>query len=377
MKSPAVSVIMPTYNHAAFVEQSIRSVLQQRDIDFELLIADDGSVDHTREVIASIRDDRIQFFPNTVNRGACVVTNELIKRASGEFIALINSDDYWIEADKLAFQIQIMKANQDIGACFGRACFVDKDGMTIDKSNLSYGHLFDEGNRSRGRWLRHFFDVGNCICHPTMLIRKSCYEELGMYDNRLRQLPDFDMWIRLLKRYDIHVSNREMIAFRQLPGESASTATPVNIRRILNETYFILERFFDGIPRDVFLDGFGDQVARPDLPDEIHLTIEHALLYLAKKGWGAHIYKLIGLEKIHFLLGSDKHRSVLINHYGIDDRTFHSMAADVNTLDLGDLTGRLCAINGMALIAEVKRRFALRTLAMLRTFSGRFLKKFL
>ena len=85
MNAPTVSVIMATYNHADFVAQSIQSVLLQRNVDFEFLIADDGSVDRTREVVASIHDKRIRFFPNEVNRGACVVTNELIGRASGEF----------------------------------------------------------------------------------------------------------------------------------------------------------------------------------------------------------------------------------------------------------------------------------------------------
>jgi len=367
---------MATYNHADFVAQSIQSVLQQRDVDFEFLIADDGSVDRTREVVTSIQDERIKFFPNKVNRGACVVTNELISRASGEFIALINSDDYWIGHDKLAFQIQVLKENPTVGACFGNVRFVDKDGLAVDKSSLPSGSVFDQENRSRGAWLRQFFDFGNCICHPTMLIRKSCYEALGMYDNRLRQLPDFDMWVRLVKWCDIHISNKEIIAFRYLPGQNASSDTPVNARRILNESYFILQRFFDGVSRDVFLDGFGDQILEAELLDDTYMNIEQALLYLTKNRWGSHIYNLIGLEKIHSLLGSDKYRSILIDRYGIDDRAFHSMTAELGTLDLDDLAGRLPAVRGLALIAELKQRLILRMPSMLRNVLGRTLERF-
>ncbi len=366
---------MATYNHAEFVVQAINSVLDQEGVDFEFLIADDGSVDRTRDIVASIRDKRIHFFPNKDNRGACTVTNELIQRASGEFIALINSDDYWIAADKLAYQLQVMKQKPSVGACFGRASFVDKDGCAFDKSKLPQSRIFEKENRSRAAWLRHFFDLGNCICHPTMLIRKGCYDVVGRYDNRLRQLPDFDMWVRLTKQYDIHVSNREMTAFRHLPGENASSGTSANLRRLLNESYFILQRFFDGIPRDVFLDGFGDLLVESNPPDEAHLDIEKSLLYLAKNRWASHIYNLIGLERIHFLLGSDKHRRILIDCYGIDDHAFQSLSAEIGVFDLADPQGKLSVVNGLSLIAEVKRRVLLRMPSILRPALNRIIKK--
>ena len=376
MNAPTVSVIMATYNHADFVAQSIQSVLMQRNVDFEFLIADDGSIDRTREVVASIHDKRIRFFPNQVNRGACVVTNELIGQASGEFIALINSDDYWIGHDKLAHQIQVMRKKLTIGACFGRALFVDKDGRAISKSEYPQSRVFDQENRSRGAWLRRFFDFGNCICHPTMLIRKQCYRELGMYDNRLRQLPDYDMWVRLTKRYDIHICDREMIAFRHLPGKNASSNTTHNLLRLMNESYFILKNFFNGVSREVFFDGFCDLLVEPDLPEDAHMEIEQSLLYLTKNRWASHIYNLIGLEKIHSLLDSDKHRRILKDRYGIDDRKFHSIAAEIGVFDLNDPTCRLSVVNGLSLIAEVKKRVLLRTPLIFRPVLKNILKRF-
>jgi glycosyltransferase involved in cell wall biosynthesis len=376
MNSPAISVIMPTYNHADFVAEAIDSVFSQQGCDFEFLIADDGSSDRTREIVASIHDKRMRFFSNEINRGACFVTNELIQRATGEFVALINSDDYWVDDYKLAYQLQLMRENPALGACFGRARFVGNDGSGIDKALVPQGHVFDQKNRSRGTWLRHFFDRGNCICHPTMLIRKSCYESLGMYDNRLRQLPDFDMWVRLLKRYDIHVSDREMIAFRHLPGESASSPTTDNLRRLLNESYFILQRFFDGVARDVFIDGFGDLLVESNPPDNIHIEIEQSLLYLAKNRWASHIYNLIGLEKLHFMLSSNEHRRILVGRYGIDDRNLHAISAGVGAFDLDDSTGRLSNVKGGALVAEVKRRILWRIPSVMRPALNSILNRF-
>lgn len=332
MKSPTVSVIMATYNHADFVKQAIESVLAQQGVDFEFLIADDGSSDRTREVVASIKDARIRFFPNVMNRGACVVTNELIERSSGEFIALINSDDYWIDQDKLAYQVQIMRENLIAGACFGRARFVDKGGHSIDKGALSFGTVFDQENRSQGQWLRRFFYLGNCICHPTMLIRKSCYEELGMYNNRLRQLPDFDMWIRLVKRYEIFISNRELVNFRILPGENASSQTAENSIRTINEHFLIAESFFENVSRGQLIDGFSDLLVVKNIPSEVHLDIEKARLFFLESRWLDRPYKLIGLLKMHTLLNSPLHHNLMISSYGMGDRWFQKKMSAVDVL---------------------------------------------
>jgi glycosyltransferase involved in cell wall biosynthesis len=332
MNAPTVSVIMATYNHAPYVKQAIESVLQQKEVSFEFLIADDGSTDQTRETVASIQDPRIQFFPNTTNRGACIVTNELIQQASGEFIALINSDDYWTDRDKLAYQVEIMRAKPNVGACFGRARFVDKNGNSIDKSSLSFGTIFDQENRSQGQWLRRFFELGNCICHPTMLIRKSCYGELGLYNNRLRQLPDFEMWIRLFKSYDIFISDRELINFRILPGENASSQTATNSIRTMNEHFLIGSNFFDNVTRNQLMDGFEDLLLVKELPTDEHIEIEKVRLYFCDNKWLSKPYEMIGLLKMHALLSSARHNHLMTQTYKIDDRWFQQKMSEVDVL---------------------------------------------
>jgi glycosyltransferase involved in cell wall biosynthesis len=332
MRSPVISVIMATYNHADFVAQAMRSVLDQRDVDIEFLIADDGSSDGTRDVVASIHDERIRFFPNTVNRGACIVTNELIDAARGEFIALINSDDYWVDADKLSFQLKIMRDNPELGACFGRARFVDKDGKPIAKSSLPFGTVFDQENRSQGAWLRRFFDLGNCICHPTMLIRRACYQELGTYSNRLRQLPDLDMWIRLVKRHPIHVTERELINFRILPGENASSQTAVNSVRTMNEHFLIAEHFFDDVGAVLLNDGFRDVLKQAPVNDDIDLEIEKTLLFFNDNFWLHVPYRLIGLQRMAKLLNDQSCRAALQSKYQIDDRWFQKKMGEINYL---------------------------------------------
>ena len=102
MKTPTVSVIMATYNHARFVRKSIESVLAQRGVDFDFLISDDGSSDKTNEVITSIGDERIHFFKNSINRGACTVTNELIERAVFDLTAVVHAQRLKYSAQRRA-----------------------------------------------------------------------------------------------------------------------------------------------------------------------------------------------------------------------------------------------------------------------------------
>ncbi|MFJ2683762.1 glycosyltransferase [Pseudomonas sp. NPDC087342] len=332
MKPPVISVVMATYNHASYVAQAIASVLKQSDVHFEFLIADDGSTDATSSVVESINDPRISFFPHRINRGACIVTNELIERAQGEFIALINSDDCWDDEDKLSFQLNILRENPGVAASFGRARFVDNRGEGINKKRLSFGRVFDQENRTQGEWLRHFFFNGNCLCHPTVLIRRKCYEELGAYSNSLRQLPDFEMWIRLVKRYPIHVSERELISFRVLPGASASSHTVSNAVRTMNEHYLIADTFFQYVNQQQLKDGFAQWLRYPEIPSDIHLDIEKALLFFVPSKALGKAYRMIGILQLSRLLGSAKHRQVLEEEYGIDGRWFQAQTGNIDIL---------------------------------------------
>ncbi|HVW65205.1 MAG TPA: glycosyltransferase [Nitrosospira sp.] len=333
MNSPTVSVVMAAYNHVQFVEQAINSVLEQEGIDLEFLIADDGSADQTREVITSINDERIRFFPNEINRGACIVTNELIEQAIGEFIAVINSDDYWSTKDKLAYQVKVLRDNPHIGACFGRVKYIDKNGRPIHKSSLPAGTIFDQENRSQGQWLRQFFYFGNCICHPTILIRKSCYKEIGMYNNRLRQLPDYDMWIRLIKRYPIFISERELINFRVLPGDNVSSLTAKNSVRIINEHFLISEGFFDDVTRAQLIEGFSDLLFVKDIPSEEHLDIEKTLLYFSSNPRIGKPHKVMGLLKMNEILNDPRYSNIMTEEYKLDDHWFHQKMSQIDTLE--------------------------------------------
>lgn len=335
MSSPKVSVIMPTYNHASFVSEAIESVLAQQGVDFELLIADDGSQDDTVAVARTHHDPRIRITANPVNRGACVVVNELIASAQGEYIALLNSDDAWATPTKLAAQVRLLDSQPDIGASFGRAAFMDRDGQAMAKGDVAFGHAFDQGNRSQAEWIRRFFEHGNCLCHPTMLIRKRCYDELGGYNNRLRQLPDFDMWVRLVKRFQIHISEDEWVKFRVLPGENASSPTIANSVRTMNEHLLIADTQLEDTPVELLAQAFADWL--PPLPqiDEVTADIIRVWpLLKMRAGPLRHTYMVVAMPKLRRLLDSDAHRAVLEATFGMDDRAFHQLLTQEDCLSI-------------------------------------------
>lgn len=106
-----VSVIMPSWNTGQYIAESIKSVLNQTYTNWELLIVDDCSTDNTEDVVAAFADQRIKFFRNERNKGAALTRNEALRKAQGEWIAFLDSDDLW-KPEKLEKQILFMVKNQ-------------------------------------------------------------------------------------------------------------------------------------------------------------------------------------------------------------------------------------------------------------------------
>jgi Glycosyl transferase family 2 len=240
---PKVSVVMASYNHAAFVRQSVESVLDQSFAEFELVITDDGSRDGTAEVVRRFADPRIrlQVFPE--NRGAVDALNDAITRSCGEYVAVLNSDDYFLP-EKLARQVAYLDANPSVGAVFGIPNIVDESGRELDKTEHIFARIFTKQNRTRVEWLRHFFESGNCLCHPTLMMRRRSYDEVGLYNPLLMNLPDFEMWIRTCRHFDIHVMAEPVTAFRVLANErNTSAPSPPNLARTAWETIGVLGHY--------------------------------------------------------------------------------------------------------------------------------------
>jgi hypothetical protein len=272
---PRVSVIMASFNHAGFVEQAIDSVLSQSFSDFEFVITDDGSSDATVDAIRRYADPRIRLEVFPRNRGASHAMNCCIGRSKGEYISVINSDDWFLQG-KLAAQVEFLDRNRDIAAVFAKPLMVDEAGALLAKENDPFGDLFIDDLPDRFAWLHFFFYHGNALCHPTVMIRRSIYDEVGLYSPSLRQLPDFDMWVRVCARYEIRVMPEQRIAYRVLSGRRNTGApTPETLLRSLWEQTRVQHRFLnlDGRTFDLtFPEELPCETGWQDLPIAVRLA---------------------------------------------------------------------------------------------------------
>jgi hypothetical protein len=272
-RAPLVSVVVASYNHAPFVQDCLRSALSQGIDDLEILVTDDGSTDATAQHVAALGDPRIHLHAFEQNRGACLAMNDALRRSRGRYIAVLNSDDLFLPG-KLRRQIDFLEHNPQVGAVFGWPSFIDEQGQPFHDPAHKDHAVFHQPNRGRHQWLRHFFDQGNALCHPTALLRREVYQNVGLYDPRLAQVPDLDQWIRVCMRYDIHVLPEPLTAFRIRSGQqNASGARPEVVRRVATMPSDVPLKAGLQVLADL-LQPEGMQMVRDELARQERLTVD-------------------------------------------------------------------------------------------------------
>jgi len=188
-----VSIVLPTYNRKDLVGKSIQSVLDQTYADFELIIVDDASTDGTEEVIKSFSDPRMVYLKHETNQGGAAARNTGIRAAKGEFIAFQDSDDIWLK-EKLAKQIVVFeKSTENVGLVYSLCARNEgnKERIIPDKDQIK-----TEGNLYKELLLENFITL------PSAVIRKSCFEKVGLFDQTLPRFQDWELFIRLSKHFE-------------------------------------------------------------------------------------------------------------------------------------------------------------------------------
>jgi glycosyltransferase involved in cell wall biosynthesis len=247
---PRVSVVCASYNHEQYVRAAIDSVLTQSFGDFELIVVDDGSADGTVAAIRAVADPRLSVATLPRNVGACIALNHAVLRAQGEYVAVLNSDDLFLPG-KLERQVAFLDAQPDIGAVFSPAVLIGEDGEPFTGEGHKDSVLLSAENRTRHGWLRSLFYDGNSLCHPSVLIRRRIYKEIGPYNPGMAQLPDLEFWVRMLMRHQIHVLAEPLVAFRIRANQmNASAARPEVLARDAWEQLRVFEQYLALTPTE-------------------------------------------------------------------------------------------------------------------------------
>ncbi len=193
----AVSVVMAVHNGAAFVGKTIESILSQDHRQFEFIIIDDASTDDTPAIVASFQDARIRYSRNERNIGQTASLNIGIRQAQGEYIARIDADDI-AKSGRFKEQVNFLDAHPEVAVVGTWQETIDIHGrlqgvrrFPTDPWQIGMG-LF---TCSPLNWF--------CLSHPTVMIRKSALEKVGLFDETLRISQDYDLWLRISRSFSL------------------------------------------------------------------------------------------------------------------------------------------------------------------------------
>ena len=235
-KLPLVSVIMPVFNRETLISRAIKSVLDQTYNNIELFVIDDGSSDGTRLVCEGfVGDSRFHYFFQE-NSGQSAARNLGIKKSRGEFIAFLDSDNYW-SLNKIESQISFFYNNPNFDILYSDIIPIDEHGNRLQRKTFK---------KFSGRILNNLLCY-NFVTNNTALVRRKCFDELGGFDESLRCAEDYDLWLRFAVRYRF-LHHPEAVTYYCCEGEGRLSSQE---EKVLNANIKIVSRFFDQYPHVV------------------------------------------------------------------------------------------------------------------------------
>ena len=226
-----ISVIIPTYKRYSFLEKAAKSVLKQSLKDFELIVVDAGSEDRTKELIQSFCDERVRYYYQE-NRGVSSARNKGVIESKGDLIAFLDSDDSWKEK-KLEKQVKFMEST---------SCLISHT------QELWYrrGKILNQKKKHRkcsGDLFKKSLEMCS-ISISTVMIRKSLFDEVGLFDENLPACEDYDLWLRITSKYPVHLLDEELTVKDGGRPDQLSQKTPMPDRLRIQSIYKLLK---DGV----------------------------------------------------------------------------------------------------------------------------------
>jgi glycosyltransferase involved in cell wall biosynthesis len=196
---PLVSIVTPSFNQSQFLEQTIRSVLEQDYPRLEYLIVDGGSTDGSVDVIRRYAD-RLAWWVSEKDSGQAEAINKGLRRAQGEIVAWLNSDDIYLPG-AVSAAVKAFEENPQAGLIFGNVLAIDKTGRTLNLLHYGDWNLAD---------LMAFRIIGQ----PSVFMRRAVFEQAGLLDTSYHYLLDHHLWLRMAQVAGMHYLPKTLAAAR-------------------------------------------------------------------------------------------------------------------------------------------------------------------
>lgn len=278
---PDVSVIIPTFNCAHFLPQTIDSVMSQTFHDLEILVVDDGSTDDTRAVVEACNTSIRYIYQK--NQGPSAARNTGIRESRGKYLAFLDSDDLWLPG-KLEKQTRVMENLPSTGLVYSDLYYFDSEtGSSL--GTYPNHHLF-----ASGKILARLF-LDNFIQMSTQLVRREVFREVGLFDESLWSCEDWDMWLRVSGRFDVGFVDEPLSMHRLHLGNRSKQVRD-------RDTLVVLQKTLDRNP------GLSEQLG---ILKNRKLAATHARFAIALMETGGslqearhHLRESIALNREHF-----------------------------------------------------------------------------
>ncbi len=215
---PTISVVIPAYNAARWIGETLESVLAQTYQDFEVIVVDDGSTDETAAVVGEF-GGRVRCIQQP-NRGQASARNAGIRAARGEYIAFLDADDLWLK-EKLHIQVGLLKSS-------GLA-WVYSDAIAFDNQTGRVLFRFGQVDRQYAGDILELLFFTDFIPSPTPVIRKSVFEQVGCFDEHktVQNREDWAMWLRIAACYPVGLTPEPLAEYRVHPTSMTGAEDPL------------------------------------------------------------------------------------------------------------------------------------------------------
>jgi glycosyltransferase involved in cell wall biosynthesis len=239
---PRVSVIVPTYNRERYLQEAIDSVLHQTLSALELIVIDDGSTDATPALVSAIHDQRLRYIIQP-HRGLSAALNRGLESARAEYVARLDSDDVFLP-DALSTLLSILETDRTVDVVWARGQFMDQEGRLQPRTCGSREHFPGEMLRSLA--------YEDCTTNDAMLVRKSCFTQVGPYDETLAFSEDWDMALRLARHFRFRFVDKVVVHIREHDDTMTKCKSPTRTE-FLNSRTLPLDKLFNDphLPADV------------------------------------------------------------------------------------------------------------------------------